>query len=642
MILSPQPATELSGATELVDRPIVLPDIEVHVAEKRLVRRAVILAAGVGSRLSPLTIETPKCLTEVNGQPILFRALQALASQGLSEAVIIVGHHADQVRERVGRSRYGLDISYVEAPRYVTTNNIHSLWSARDFCDEDILLLEGDVVFDDSVLAQILEQPRSAAAVVPHRRELSGTVVRHDTNGAITDFVMSADQDETFTPEGTFKTVNMYLLRGEMMRTHFLPELCLAIDRGQVDDYYEIVLRDLVASGTLTDLAAVDVSSHRWSEVDNHHDLAAAEFQFLDRSAQFDHIQHLHGSYWRYGFVDHSYLYNLHFPTDEMLADFRYDLSEIVTNYPVGQHEIIRLLASWTGADPDHLVVANGGSELIKILGENFVERMTIPVPSFNEYENALAPGKLNRFPLDPETFELDVDKFGDSAVQSGSNVALIVTPNNPTSISVDRADLLRLARRLAPHGCKLIVDESFVEFSRVGPAASVESVLVEHPNLVVLKSMSKVLGIAGIRLGYLRSADSEFIEGFRQQVPIWNINGLAEAFLRQIGNYRDEFALSCELVRQTCQDFYQLLKSVPGLEPIAPDANFVFCKITTPGVTAADLAREIYVDHGILIKDCTAKSMPNADAFLRIASRTPADNGRLIAALADSRLAVR
>jgi histidinol-phosphate/aromatic aminotransferase/cobyric acid decarboxylase-like protein/NDP-sugar pyrophosphorylase family protein len=607
------------------------------------VRRAVILAAGMGNRLSPLTLDTPKCLTEINGQPILFRALRALANQGLSEAVIVVGHHAQKIRKQVGSSRFGLDISYVDAPRYMTTNNIRSLWDARAFCDEDILLLEGDVVFDETVLVEMLRQRGSAAAVVPYQRELSGTIVRRDESGSVTEFVMAADQGHDFCVEGAFKTANIYLLRGEMMRSHFLPQLGLNVKSGEVDDdYYESVLRDLVADDSLIDLTAVDVSAHRWSEVDDHHDLAATRFQFLDRDAQFDRIQHLHGSYWRYGFVDHSYLYNLHFPTDEMLADFRHDLSRIVTHYPVGQQEIIGLLSTWTGADPDHLVVANGGSELIKILGEGDFGRMTIPVPSFNEYENVFAPEQLNRFALDPETFELDIDAFGDSAIKSQSKMALIVTPNNPTSLSVSRSDLLQLARRLEPHDCKLIVDESFIEFSRVGSAGSVESAVKDHPNLVVLKSMSKVLGIAGIRLGYLLTSDADFLEQFRQRLPIWNINGLAEAFLRSVNGYRDEFVLSCDLVRETCRDFYEQLSMIEGLEPIEPDANFVFCKITTPGVTGAQLARELYVDHGILIKDCTSKSMPNADAYLRIASRTPPDNRRLVAALAQSRLTAR
>jgi len=605
------------------------------------VRRAVILAAGLGSRLLPLTIDVPKCLTEINGQPVLLRALRALSNHCFSDVVIVVGHNADKIRQRVGTEHFGLAITYVDAPRYQTTNNICSLWDARHFCDEDIILLEGDVVFDEDVLTQMLQQPGNAAAVVPYHRALSGTVIRRGLDEQVTEFVLGADQNENFSFEDVFKTSNIYLLRGDLLRTTFLPALSLHIERGHVDDYYETVLRDLVADQSLVDLAAVDISASRCCEVDDHQDLAAAEFQFLDRSAQFDRIQQLHGSYWRYGFVDHSYLYNLHFPTTEMLDSYRDDLSEIVTNYPVGQDEITRLVANWSGADPDHLVVANGGAELIKILGEHLVESLTVPVPSFNEYENAVAPARLNRFPLDPETFELDVDRFGESAIQAGSNIAVVVTPNNPTALSVDRADILHLARKLERHGCRLIVDESFVEFSRDGPVASVESELASHPNLVVLKSMSKVFGIAGLRLGYLLTADRDLLEGFRRHIPIWNINGLAEAFLRSVGNYRSEFKQSCELTRQTCQQFYRQLQAVPGLRPIEPDANFVFCEISTPGVSGADLARELYADHGILIKDCTNKSMQNAERYLRIASRTPAENLRLVEALAISRLAV-
>jgi histidinol-phosphate/aromatic aminotransferase/cobyric acid decarboxylase-like protein len=332
----------------------------------------------------------------------------------------------------------------------------------------------------------------------------------------------------------------------------------------------------------------------------------------------------------------------MHFPTTEMLDNYRDDLSEIVTNYPAGQDEITRLVANWSGADPDHLVVANGGAELIKILGEHFVENLTLPVPSFNEYEHAATPARLNPFPLDPETFELDVNRFGDATIRAGSNIAVVVTPNNPTALSIERADILQLARKLERHDCRLLVDESFIEFSRVGPMASVESELASHPNLVVLKSMSKVFGIAGLRLGYLLTADREFLEEFRGHIPIWNINGLAEAFLRSVGNFRDEFTLSCELTRQTCQELYRQLQAVPGLRPIEPDANFVFCEITTPSVSGADLARELYADHGILIKDCTNKTMQNPDRYLRIASRTPAENLRLVEALAISRLAVR
>ena len=145
---------------------------------------------------------------------------------------------------------------------------------------------------------------------------------------------------------------------------------------------------------------------------------------------------------------------------------------------------------------------------------------------------------------------------------------------------------------------------------------------------------MSKVFGIAGLRIGYLLTADLGFAAGVRAQLPIWNINGFAESFLRRVGSYRREFAVSCEMVRDTCQDFYRA-RELPGCTPSGPTRNFVFCKITASGLTGPALARALYVEHGILIKDCAAKTMPESDRYLRIASRTAAENRRLVAALA-------
>jgi len=496
------------------------------------------------------------------------------------------------------------------------------------------MLLEADVVFDPAVIAALLMESGSSVAVAPYRRALSGTVVRCDSQERVTSFTLGADQDQSFDATDTLKTVNIYLLRAKLLRDQVIPRLCSEIEAGHVHEYYETILRDCVADGSLTDLAAVDVSASRWYEIDDHRDLDAAEFLFLDRDAQFDRVQQLYGAYWRYGFTDHSYLYNMHFPPAEMLEVFQGDLREIVTNYPVAQTELAHLVADWTGATPDHLAVANGASELIKILGNQFMQRLTIPTPSFNEYEEVIAPDGLNRVPLDPGTFELDVDAFAESAIQWRSDTAVVVTPNNPTAISVSRDDLLRLARRLEAHDCRLIVDESFIEFSRTGADGSVEEMVDTFPNLVVIKSMSKVFGIAGLRVGYLLSADREFVEAVRRCLPIWNINGLAEEFLRTVGRYRGEFSDSCDVTRATCRELYLDLLALPGLEPLEPDANFVLCKLVAPSATGPEITRRLYVEHDILIKDCAGKSMPEADRYLRIASRTSAENSRLVQAL--------
>ena len=598
------------------------------------VRRALILAAGLGQRMRPLTADVPKCLVEVNGVPILFSSLRVLASAGVTEAIIVVGHEAAQVRRRVGNNFAGIDIEYVDAPLFDTTNNIRSLWDARQYCDEDILLLEGDVLFDRDVVMRLREQAGSSMAVAPNNANFSGTVVCRDDSGFVTAFILGAELDGRLNGNDAQKTVNIYLLRAEALRTKILPELCRQVDSGNVQAYYETVFRDLVADGTFADLVAVDVSTSRWYELDDYRDLEMAEFMFLSREHQFDRIQSLHGSHWRYGVVDHSYLYNLHFPPPSMLNVLRDELPDIVTNYPVGQMEIDRLVAQWTATHPANIVVGNGAAELIKVLGQHFIEKLTIPVPSFNEYENVLRPEQLDRVALDPVTFELDLDAFAESARQAGSDIAVLVTPNNPTALSVDRQAVLELARRLAEHGCRLIGDESFIEFSRAGRSASVEGDVDSHPNLVIIKSMSKVFGIAGLRIGYLLTADQHFAAAVRSHLPIWNLNGMAESFLRHVGRYRSEFAASCEVVRDTCQELYHSLCGLPGLTPFRPDANFVFCKVTTPGLTGPALARRLYVEHGILIKDCASKTMPEADRYLRIASRTAVENRRLVDAL--------
>ena len=135
-------------------------------------------------------------------------------------------------------------------------------------------------------------------------------------------------------------------------------------------------------------------------------------------------------------------------------------------------------------------------------------------------------------------------------------------------------------------------------------------------------------------------TGDRHFATAVRGHLPIWNLNGLAEAFLRRVSGYRGEFETSCEVVRDTCQDLYGALCELSGLVVFRPDANFVFCKITAPGLTGPALARRLYVEHRILIKDCASKTMPEADLYVRIASRTAAENRRLVDALSQLGLA--
>jgi histidinol-phosphate/aromatic aminotransferase/cobyric acid decarboxylase-like protein len=282
----------------------------------------------------------------------------------------------------------------------------------------------------------------------------------------------------------------------------------------------------------------------------------------------------------------------------------------------------------------ERIVVSNGASELIKIIANQVTGRLIIPVPTFNEYEEAVPEEKLVRFALEAPSFQVDVDVFAEEAARCEASIAIVVTPNNPTSLSVSKEDLCRLAEKLGEQGCILVVDESFLDFCPEPESATLSNELDTYPNLVILKSMSKAYGIGGLRLGYLLTSNSEFSEAVRADVPIWNINGFAESFLRLAPRYRREFAKSCINVRVDRDDLYQRLNLISGITAYKPEANFVFCRLDNAGPSGPDVARALFVEHNILIKHCAGKTVSDSDLYLRIASRTAAENGTLVEAL--------
>jgi threonine-phosphate decarboxylase len=357
------------------------------------------------------------------------------------------------------------------------------------------------------------------------------------------------------------------------------------------------------------------------------------------REAEYEALQSEHGGYWRHAFVDHAYLYNLHFPPQSMFDAFGQQIHELVLNYPVAQDVVAALVGELIGQAPEHIVVGNGAAELIKILSGSVASKLIVPVPSFNEYANAAPVNRVVEFALSAPSFNLDVDAFAAEAIRAGADVAVVVTPNNPTSLLVARADLLRLLDLLAPHGCTLVVDESFIDFAENGAAESLERDISEHANLAVMKSMSKAYGICGLRIGYLLTANAQLASRMRAGLHIWNLNGFAESFLRQAPSYRQDFVESCEIVSAERDAFYEDLRTIPGMIAYAPTANFVFCRLPDGSPSGPEVTRALFVENHLYIKHCQGKTMPEPDRYIRVASRTPAENRALVDAL---RIAVR
>ena len=352
------------------------------------------------------------------------------------------------------------------------------------------------------------------------------------------------------------------------------------------------------------------------------------------RELDYQALTREHGGYWRHGFVDHAYLYNLYFPPESVFAHLGSRIHELVRNYPVAQDKLAGLVGDLIGQPADRVVVGNGASEIIKIVSGRLAAKLIVPVPSFNEYANAAPVGKVVEFALEAPSFQLDVDRFGAAAIRCGADFAVVVTPNNPTSLLVPRADLLRLTAMLAESGCTLIVDESFIDFAARGARESLEAEVASHPNLAVLKSMSKAYGICGLRVGYLLTADEALASSVREGLHIWNLNGFAEEFLRLAPDYRQDFVESCDLVRADRDAFHADLCTIPGLKAWRPDANFVFCRLPDGAPTGPEVTRRLFVEDNIYIKHCQDKTMPDSSRYVRIASRTGDENRAVVEAL--------
>lgn len=236
------------------------------------VTTAVVLAAGTGSRLQPLTLSAPKCLTEVGGEPILGRLIGSLRSQGIARIVVVTGYLDKCVRDYVSLNAADMRIEYVFNPVFQTTNNIYSLWLARQTVREPFMLVECDLVFEPSMLKGLLTPDTIAISrILPW---MNGTTVEINTAEIVTAFCMARES----TREKRYKTVNICSLSLKSW-TDVVERLDRFVCDKRVGEYYEAVFADLVEDGALK-LSAVFFDECGWYEVDTALDLQEAELMF--------------------------------------------------------------------------------------------------------------------------------------------------------------------------------------------------------------------------------------------------------------------------------------------------------------------------------------------------------------------------
>lgn len=251
--------------------------------------QAIILAAGMGTRLKELTKDVPKCMIKVNGKSLIERAVETLAENGISRIVIVSGYKADVLRDFIS-SRFppsnalGVKIEFIDNPIFDSSNNIYSLYLAKDvLLSDETLLLESDLIFTPELISTLVKSEgggeEASAVVSKYEAWMDGTCVTEDeSDGRITSFIDKKRFDAN-RANSYLKTVNIYRFSSEFCRKYYIPFLETVQNTFGKNDYYEQVL------GVLTHIknkimSAILVPSSWWHEIDTHDDLCQAEAKF--------------------------------------------------------------------------------------------------------------------------------------------------------------------------------------------------------------------------------------------------------------------------------------------------------------------------------------------------------------------------
>ncbi len=234
---------------------------------------ALLLAAGTGSRLFPLTKSSPKCLTLVNEKSILERLINNLKKQGFKRLVIVTGYKNECIMDVLGSNSEDLSIEYIHSPLYRTTNNIYSLWMARNIINEPFVLFESDLVLNTSLLDDMVFPDKIAVAKM--QPWLDGATVSLNKKNQVTKFHKGTT--DTYT-DVRYKTVNIYSFSLSSWRA-IVKKLNQYISAGIVNCYYETVFAEMVADKSLS-FESVSFDHKPWYEIDTINDLAEAEKLF--------------------------------------------------------------------------------------------------------------------------------------------------------------------------------------------------------------------------------------------------------------------------------------------------------------------------------------------------------------------------
>lgn len=592
--------------------------------------QAIILAAGMGKRLGELTKNNTKCMVEVDGVRLIERALRILDRKNLNRIILVVGYQHENLMAFVNSLGIQTQIGFIINEVYDKSNNIFSLLLAKEqMIEDDTLLLESDLIFEERLIDMLLEDKRDSLALVDKFESwMDGTCIVVDQDDNITDFI-PGKLLQYREKEQYYKTVNIYKFGADFSKNVYVPFLETYAKVMGNNEYYEAVIKLILLLDKNT-MKAKRLQGELWYEIDDIQDLDIAQTLFIEDDMQrYQYLMKRYGGYWRFPHLqDYCYLVNPYFPTRRMQEEMESNFDILMRQYPSGMEVNSLLAAKCFQLHEDHVVLGNGAAELIKCLLEELHGTLGVIRPTFEEYANRWA-SECVVYDCAQDDFTYNAQQLITFFSEHPVDTLVLINPDNPSGYYMGQSEIVDLLQWCKEENKNLIVDESFLDFADEENASLLsESILSENPNLYVVKSISKSYGVPGLRLGILASGNADMIGCLKKRVSIWNINSMAEFFMQILDKYKVDYEGSLQEIKTERKSFFEDLRQIKSLKVYPSQANYFMCELLD-GHTSEELEGRL-LKKNILIKDLTGK-IKNGRQYIRIAIRISDENRHLV-----------
>lgn len=598
--------------------------------------QSIILAAGLGSRLGELTKECTKCMVKINGITLIERMLRQLDRYGMDRIIIVTGYKGDILKDYVQNLRINTPVVFVDNSDYRHTNNIYSLWLTREFLEEmDSLVLESDMIFEDRVIEKMLAVDNGCGTFVARPRPwMDGSIVKLDKDNNIVYFV-DDEEVKRIDPSYYHKIVSIYKFKKRYVSEKYMTYLNEYVKKNKDNNLYESLLK-VIDLDVEKKIPAEILDEEQWYEINDIQDMDIAESMFADGNEKVRKYLQRYGGYWRYPAMrDFCYLVNPYFPNERFMNEMKSNFDVLVREYPSGMAVNSLLAGHFFGVRTENICVGNGTAELIKSLMENISGNIGMVYPTFEEYPHRKKDVEVIPYYVVDKDFDYSVDDIMSYYEGKDISAIVLVNPDNPSGHFISKKDILRLEDWCRSKGRKLIVDESFIDFVEDDEWHTLldMEVLLNHPSLIVLKSISKSFGVAGLRLGVIATADTDLIAFMKKNVAIWNINSFAEYYLQIIEKYRDDYYEAMEKFKEVRRRYLDKLSKIKGFKVYPSQANYVMCHIEN-SVTSTELADILLNRYNVLIKNLASKEGLNKGNYVRLSVKSDEENDYIVNAL--------